>query len=114
MFCTECGEENRNDRKFCSNCGTKLKDYTKPVENPIMPEEIKKEQEKVKQKNKVSLIFNIVLLSFLVLALSFTIASFFTIETVRQVFAVLCIVMYVCFFIGTIAKNIVIKKINKK
>ena len=31
MFCNQCGEENRNDRKFCSNCGAKLRDYTKNI-----------------------------------------------------------------------------------
>lgn len=114
MFCTECGEENRNYRKFCSNCGTKLQDYTKPVENPIMPEEIAKEQEKVKQKNKINKIFNIVLASLLFLAVGFTIISFFTQNVARQTFAILCIVMFVGYFAGCITKSVLIKKVDKK
>ena len=52
MFCTECGEKNRNDRKFCTNCGKPLKDYTKPRENLLMPEDIEKAKENVKKQNK--------------------------------------------------------------
>lgn len=52
MFCEECGEKNRNDRKFCTNCGAALRDYTKPKENLITPEEITEKQTKVAKTNK--------------------------------------------------------------
>ena len=52
MFCTECGEENRNDRKFCTNCGKPLRDYTKPRENLLMPEDIENAKENLIKKNK--------------------------------------------------------------
>ena len=52
MFCNQCGKENRNDRKFCMECGAKLKDYTKPVENPILITDISNKQEEVVKRNK--------------------------------------------------------------
>ena len=60
MFCNQCGEDNRNDRKFCTNCGAPLRDYTKPRENLIMPEEIEQKKASVAHKNKVVKVFNII------------------------------------------------------
>ena len=113
MFCKECGEENRNDRKFCSNCGANLVDYTKPREDLIMPEEIKKEQEKVQKKNKVTKIFDIIFYTCLTLAIAFTIASFFVPKKVLIGFSITCIVLYSILFISAIIRKIILKKIQK-
>lgn len=56
MFCNQCGEENRNDRKFCSNCGSALQDYTKVVQEKdlLMPSDlIEKDRQQKKQKRKM-------------------------------------------------------------
>lgn len=113
MFCKECGEENRNDRKFCSNCGTELTDYTKPREDLIMPDEIKKEQEVVAHNSKVSNIFNIVVAIILTLAIAFTLASFLVPKPLLMGFAITCVVFYVLYFSLRISKKIVMKKISK-
>lgn len=54
MFCNQCGEENRNDRKFCSNCGAALKDYTKQPtqEELLMPQDVIEANNKQKQGKK--------------------------------------------------------------
>jgi uncharacterized membrane protein YvbJ len=70
MFCTECGEKNRNDRKFCTNCGKPLKDYTKPRENLLMPEDIEKAKEDVKKQNKKKIILNVIFILFLCFAVT--------------------------------------------
>jgi len=76
MFCTECGEENRNDRKFCTNCGKPLKDYTKPKENLLMPEDINNAIEEVKKANKkkntiIAIAISVTILAILCLVLCF-------------------------------------------
>ena len=42
MFCSNCGEENINDRKFCDNCGDPIKDKTKKTtkENLLMQQDV--------------------------------------------------------------------------
>lgn len=77
MFCNQCGAENRNDRKFCANCGAPLHDYTKPKENLIMPEEVENAQNVVIARNKVKKITNIIMFVFFALAVALTIGSFF-------------------------------------
>lgn len=54
MFCKECGAENRNDGKFCSNCGAKLTDYTKTPtqEELLMPQDVVDNTNKQKQAKK--------------------------------------------------------------
>lgn len=113
MFCTECGEENRNDRKFCTNCGSPLKDYTKPRENLIMPEEIQKQQETIAKKNKLKKIFRITSCLCLLIAIILTISTFFIQEKIQLVFTIICFVMYLLFFVLLIAKKIVINIILK-
>lgn len=76
MFCNKCGSENRNDRKFCANCGAPLKDYRKPAEDLIMPD-MEKKQKIVAKCNKVRLATNIVMTIFLVCAAVFAFCSFY-------------------------------------
>lgn len=70
MFCKNCGEENRNDRKFCANCGAPLKDYTAPVEKEelLMPEDVEQANLKAKQRKNHYMIRQI--LGFVCLALA--------------------------------------------
>lgn len=81
MFCNKCGAENRNDRKFCANCGAPLRDYTKPRENLIMPEEIERKQSIVQSRNKIRLACNILMCVLFVLGVAFTVLSFFVDES---------------------------------
>lgn len=77
MFCNQCGSENRNDRKFCANCGAPLTDYTKPKENLIMPEEVTNAQNTVYKRNYIKKLTNILLLIFFIFAVVLTGVSFF-------------------------------------
>ena len=69
MFCIKCGEENKNNAKFCSNCGEALPDLTKPKEDLVMPEDVKEvgfgqENDKtLKHLNKILTIIAYVLFS---------------------------------------------------
>ena len=113
MFCDQCGTENRNDRKFCSNCGAKLHDYTKPKENLIMPEEITFEKGKVKKGNKLKKCFDIVAYLFLTFAILFTILSF-CVKDAQIAMIVVSTVSFAMFFITLLAKVITIKVLKSK
>ena len=56
MFCGQCGNENRNDRKFCSECGAKLKDYTENVEKKqlVLVEHVEQKKDKVVKIQKTT------------------------------------------------------------
>ena len=113
MFCTECGEKNRNDRKFCTNCGKPLRDYTKPRENLLMPEDIEKAKTQVKVTNKVKLICNILYLILLALsALSFVLAFVFT--NLKAVFIITGIVLIIIGLVILFVKKIKIKQTQNK
>jgi len=114
MYCTECGTENRNDRKFCTNCGKPLRDYTKPRENLLMPEDISKAQENVKKKNTCIKRLNIATIISLILATICLVVAFFTESTVRYTLTFVSVGFALVACILIIAKATVIKKFNKK
>lgn len=95
MYCRECGTENRNDRKFCSNCGTPLKDYTKPAENLILPNEIEAKQESVKKKNKSTRILKMLIIAFFVIAVILSFTSFLFKGNIALTIIILAIVFYI-------------------
>ena len=97
MFCRECGTENRNDRKFCYNCGAKLKDYTKPVENTIKPEEIEEKQKIVENKNKVNNVLKILSTSFVIVAIILSILSFVVGDNLLMP---ILIITFICYFVS--------------
>lgn len=113
MFCNKCGSENRNDRKFCTNCGAPLRDYTKPRENLIMPEEISNKQTAVAKINKLRLITNIIMTLFLIIAISFAIVSFYVKDNLILTFAILAFVCIVIVIVTYIIKVVLIKKFDK-
>lgn len=113
MFCNECGTENRNDRKFCTNCGAALNDYTKPRENLVMPEEIEKEQQNVAKRNSLTKKFNIALAIILLLAIGLTVATFMFAGTVRLVLGACALATCVTFLIVWRVKVVKIKKLSK-
>lgn len=110
MFCSECGEENRNDRKFCSNCGSKLRDLTKPRENLVMPENIEKEQKKVSKRNLINKILNIAMTLFIVAGAVLTTITFFVLRKVQIILIAVAICCYVLVFIINIVKKIINRK----
>ena len=114
MFCNQCGEDNRNDRKFCTNCGAPLRDYTKPRENLIMPEEIEQKKAIVAHKNKVVKVFNIVNLMIQLIVVTLLIISFFINEPADLVCLVIAMCFEIVFFISLIIRNNITKKSNKK
>ncbi len=113
MFCNNCGSENRNDRKYCANCGSPLKDYTKPRENLIMPEDINKKQIIVNKRNKLRIITNFIMMLFLVLGTGFSIASFYVESNLVQPFAVIGIICIVLTIITYIVKRKMINNYDK-
>ena len=113
MFCTQCGHENRNDRKFCEECGSPLRDYTKPRENLIMPDDLKNEQLEVKKTNTVK-IYTTICSIILVMATIFAVLSFFFKEELQKAFAIVSIVLFVVFFIVAAIKKRKVKNINKE
>lgn len=110
MFCTNCGKENRNDRKFCVECGKALPDYTKPKENLIMPEEIAKKKEIVKASNKSLKIISVVMILIFLLGASALTVSFIT----KGVIQLVMIISSLALLLLLIGLWIVRGKINKK
>ena len=113
MFCNECGTENRNDRKFCTNCGASLIDYTKPRENLIMPEDIEKEQQLVAKRNSLTKKFNIALAIIMLIAIGLTTATFMFNGTLRLVLGAFAFACCIIFLIVWRIKIVKLKKISK-
>ncbi len=114
MFCSQCGQENRNDRKFCSNCGAPLKDYTKPAQNLIMPEDIIKQQTNIEKRNKVARGLNILLSIIFCFAVVFTILLFVLPNRAQGAMTILAIVFDVLFIVVCIVKACTLKKYKNK
>ena len=110
MFCKDCGEENRNDRKFCANCGAPLRDYTKPRENLIMPEDVNKAHTKKLKIKKTNLIFNVILGILLLVGIIFLITTFFVIEDLQLTFSIISLSSLILYVIIAIEKMIYNKK----
>lgn len=113
MFCNECGTENRNDRKFCTNCGASLIDYTKPRENLVMPEDIEKEQETIAKRNSLIKKFNIALAIILLAAIALTVVTFIFDGTIRLVLGACAFASCIIFLIVWRIKIVKIKKLSK-
>ncbi|MBR6778654.1 MAG: zinc-ribbon domain-containing protein [Clostridia bacterium] len=114
MFCKECGSENRNDRKFCTNCGAKLRDYTQPREDLIMPEDIQKAKDNVLTKNKLKNKFNVAKLLILLAAIAFTITTFLFDNVVQMVLIITSVTLFVAFFVVSAVGKKVIKKYEQQ
>ena len=110
MFCNECGENNRNDRKFCINCGAPLRDYTKPRENLIMPDEIQEKQEQVTNYTSLIKKLNIFMIIFMILAVGCTVASIFFKNKIQIILIVACWVCILIFAILALVKHNIKKK----
>ena len=113
MYCNECGTENRNDRKFCTNCGASLTDYTKPRENLVMPEDIEKEQNLVAKRNSLTKKFNIALAIILLLAIGLTVTTFIFNGTFRLVLGACAFASCIIFLIVWRVKVVKIRKLTK-
>ena len=114
MFCNQCGTENRNDRKFCASCGSALRDYTKPRENLIMPQDIEREQQLVNSRNKLAKIFNLVLSLILLVAVVLTVGTFFVPESWRLIVGISCVSLFAIFIVLWAVKKLKIRKIEKQ
>lgn len=93
MFCRECGEDNRNDRKFCTNCGAPLQDYTKEKPELLMPEDIEKKQEFVYMKTKVYKILNMILWPLVAVSAVLTTISFWLDDNAKFATIVIALVL---------------------
>lgn len=113
MFCNSCGHENRNDRKFCENCGEKLRDYTKPRENLIMPEEIEAKQNFIKKRNVIAKSFNISLAIILVLGIALLIMTFLFKGAISYILSLISASVFVVFLCVWFAKSIVLRRFTK-
>lgn len=113
MFCTQCGTENRNDRKFCTNCGASLLDYTKPREDLVMPDDVKKEQELVKKRNLLIRRFNIALAVIMLFAIGLTISTFIFSGRVKFIVGAISLFTCLVFIIVWRVKVVCVKKYNK-
>ena len=115
MFCNECGHENRNDRKFCAECGKPLKDYTKPIdkEKLLMPEDIENEKQKAEKRNNITKVTGIIFWCLFVSAIILTIASFLTKDGVQLTLISIATACYVAMLVVFIVKKSLFKKLNK-
>ena len=113
MHCYHCGAENRNDRRFCTECGAKLKSYTNPDQVITNSEDVKDEKPTKKRVfNKIIVICEIVLFIiaavFAVLAIVLTKFKFAFLITAASCFGVILLLALV----DAIVNAIVNKKNN--
>ena len=111
MYCNECGHNNRNDRKFCSECGKPLKDYAKTEKELILPEQVDKEKEQINKFNKNNKRFSLVLICLLVAAIALTVTTFLLTDMAQLIVSVIAAACYVAFFI---VGGIKIKRLKNK
>lgn len=113
MYCNECGQNNRNDRKFCTNCGASLRDYTKPRENLIMPDEISAKQDKILKLNKINRIISIIMIFLLLGGISSIVATFFIKGLIQTILLGLCLVCFGIYIVLWIINFSITKRKNK-
>ncbi len=122
MFCKECGAKNKNDAKFCAECGKTMVDYSKERKDLLMPEDIKNKQDinkKLQKYNKVSKILYILSWVFFAIATIFVFCSIYVYPTT---FLIIGIVFEVIWFgllitlsiINHKSKNLITSKEIKK
>lgn len=93
MYCNQCGEENRNDRKFCTNCGAQLRDYTKPKQNLIMPDDLIATNKAKKALKVWALVFTVLAVLFAVATVALLVVAFvegFSLGSVYAKCALIC------------------------
>ncbi len=114
MFCDQCGEENRNDRKFCTNCGSPLRDYTKPIDKKdlLMPEDVVDMQKQAKAKKRKFVVCSILsLICILASAVCIVLSSFvFQDRTVKLVLSAVAVGLAVICLILTAVNRVNSKK----
>ena len=113
MFCGECGTNNRNDSKFCVNCGSKLHDYTKPKENLIMPEEIEAKQKNILKVSKVCKILSIISLILILACTTFAVLSYF-VKAKQFIFLIITLVLFGLTIITVITRSVIQQKAKKQ
>ncbi|MCQ2564847.1 MAG: zinc-ribbon domain-containing protein [Clostridia bacterium] len=112
MFCENCGQENRNDRKFCTNCGASLRDYTKPKENLLMPDDLVNKNRKIKSLKARANTLTVLLLLLFAGVVGTLVATFFVAESVKFWLVVAGLSCCGLFAIKKKKKNIVAKKLS--
>lgn len=119
MFCSNCGEENRNDRKFCANCGSPLKDYTIPTakEDLLMPQDVIEANKKQNKSKKALVVCRIVSFVMMILACVCVVLSNFVFKnntTVQIVLSAVAIGLTVVFAILTSINAKIAQKIKQE
>ncbi len=115
MFCSECGHENRNDRKFCAECGNKLKAYNEETkkEDLLMPVDIENEKFKVEKRNNINKVSSIIFWCIFVSAILLTIFSFIVKDEAKLALIIIASVCYISMLVVVIIKKSLLKRINK-
>ncbi len=111
MFCKNCGAENRNDSKFCMQCGAKLDDYTKPKQNLLMPDDVKIQNEIDRNKIIAKVLYYVGLL-FLLAGLVFIFCSLFFLKIPFIIVSIVCFVAMVGLSIANLCINKRVKKLK--
>ncbi len=114
MFCGKCGHENRNDRKFCMNCGASLRDYTQPRENLLMPDDVKEQHEQALKHNRSIIALNITMWVLFVISIVFVVVSFFIGKVPQLILAIGAVVVLITFLILAVIRNRKVKNNSKK
>ena len=104
MFCKNCGAENRNDSKFCMQCGAKLDDYTKPKQNLLMPDDVKIQNEIDRNKIIAKVLYYV--------GLVFIFCSLFFLKIPFIIVSIVCFVAMVGLSIANLCINKRVKKLK--
>lgn len=114
MYCKECGEENKNNAKFCSNCGKPMKDYTAPTkqEDLLMPQDLIEAEDKRKHLKKRFIARQIVSIILIITACACMLVSNFVIKNHRTIqLALSCIaILLTIIYIALIVVNAKVAK----
>ena len=108
MFCSQCGEDNRDDREFCTRCGKPLKDGAGKTPKQIKKEE-KEKYEYVRCETKTYHIINMILWPLVVIAAILTFISFYLSDSGKFVLSIIAFTLLLCCFGLVISKRVMRK-----
>ncbi len=112
MFCNQCGEDNREDREFCTKCGNPLKEGIEKTPKQIKKEE-KEKYDHIICDTKTYQVINMILWPLVVVSAILTLISFYLEDKAKFVVIIIAFVLLLgCF--GLVISKRVMRKHTKE
>ncbi len=112
MFCSQCGEDNRDDREFCVRCGNPLKEGIEKTPKQIKKEE-KAKYDYVRCETMTYQVINMILWPLIIISAILTFISFYLDEDAKFIVIIIAFILLLgCF--GLVISKRVLRKNTKE